>query len=288
MNVCGKCGGMFESLLLEHYCEVCLMEIQAETQAEHNRELQREKMRHEENMATRQAFEAFRDRLLELRMEYLDDPDQAAKKARVLLGSGQCDTILALGGGFREALLAEVARDDWMYEAFVDAQPEEVRIMAVREQIRPVLHWLQSEGQPGSFVAFECPDHDAWIQMQLCDGGDVEFDFPFLIRSAPGQAGPVNYERVDELPEIADAEETMPFDNRQIAAVQAVLQPLGLASNIRRVESRNSDGEPVGAIESLAFRVPVNATEMFEQLIPALFEAVHGVENLGHLEIQTG
>ena len=59
------------------------MEIQAETQAEYNRELQREKMRHEESMAARQAFEAFRDRLLELRMEYLDDPDRSAKKARV-------------------------------------------------------------------------------------------------------------------------------------------------------------------------------------------------------------
>jgi hypothetical protein len=288
MNVCGRCGGMFESLVLEQYCEVCLLEIQAETQAEHNRELQREKMQHEQNMAGRQAFDAFLDRLLDLRMEHVDDPEQAAKKARVLLGSGQCDTILALGGGLRGALLSEIARDDWMYEAFTHAQPGEVRIMAVREQIRPVLHWLQSEGQPGSFVVFECRDHEAWIQMQLCEGGEVEFDFPFLIRSAPGQAGPMNYERVDELPDIADAEETRPFDNRQIASAQAVLQTLGLASNIRGVESRNPDGEPVGTIESLAFRVPVTATEMFERLIPALFEAVHGVENLGHLEIQTG
>ena len=288
MNVCGRCGGMFESGVPEHYCQVCLLEIQAETQAEHNRELQREKMRHEENVAARQAFDAFRERLLDLRMEHVDDPDQAAKKARVLLGSGQCNSILALGGGFRGELLAEVARDDWMYEAFVDAQPEEVRIMAVREQIRPVLHWLQSEGVPGSHVIFECRDHEAWIQMQLRDRGEVEFDFPFSILSAPGQAGAMNYERVSELPEIADAEETRPFDNRQIASAQAVLQTLGLASNIRRVESRNSDGEPVGAIESLAFRVPVAATEMFEQLIPALFEVVHGVKNLGHLEIQTG
>ena len=279
---------MFETVVPEHYCKICLMEMQAETQAEHNEELQRQQNQHEEIMAARQAFDAFRDRLLDLRMEHLDDPDQAAKKARVLLGSGQCNSILPLGGGFRGELLAEVARDDWMYEAFVDAQPEEVQIMAVREQIHPVLHWLQSEGQPGSFVVFECRDHDAWIQMQLCDGGDVEFDFPFLIRSAPGQAGPMNYERVDELSDIADAEETRPFDNRQITSAQAVLQTLGLASNIRKVESRNSDGEPVGAIESLAFRVPVAATEMFEQLIPALFEAVHGVKNLGHLEIQTG
>ncbi|MGB0582442.1 MAG: hypothetical protein ACPGVU_22345, partial [Limisphaerales bacterium] len=247
-----------------------------------------EKMQHEEIMAARQAFDGFRDRLLDLRMEHLDDPDQAVKKARVLLGSGQCNTILALGGGFRDALLAEIARDDWMYEAFVDAQPDEVRSMAVREQIRPVLHWLQSEGEPGSHVVFECRDHEAWIQMQLRDGGEVEFDFPFSIRSAPGQAGPMDYERVSELPEIADAEETRPFDNRQVAAVRAVLQTLGLAPNILRMLSRNPDGEPVGAIESLTFRVPVTATEMFEQLIPALFQAVHGVENLGHLEIQTG
>ena len=279
---------MFESLVLEQYCEVCLLEIQAETQAEHNRELQREQMHHEESMAARQAFDAFRDRLLELRMEHLDDPDRSAKKARVLLGSGQCNSILAMGGGFRDALLAEVARDDWMYEAFVDAQPEEVRIMAVREQIRPVLHWLQSEGVPGSHVIFECRDHEAWIQMQLRDGGEVEFDFPFSIRTAPGQAGPMDYERVDELPEIADAEETRPFDDRQTAAVRAVLKPLGLTPCLLRVLSRNPGGKPVGAIESLAFRVPVAATEMFEQLIPALFEAVHGVKNLGHLEIQTG
>ena len=170
---------MFESLLLEHYCEVCLMEIQAETQAEHNRELQREKMRHEENMATRQAFEAFRDRLLELRMEYLDDPDQAAKKARVLLGSGQCDTILALGGGFREALLAEVARDDWMYEAFVDAQPEEVRIMAVGNRFVRFFIGFSRKVNPGHLSPSSAPITTLGFRCSCATEATWSLIFPF-------------------------------------------------------------------------------------------------------------
>lgn len=69
MNVCGRCGGMFEAIVLESYCKVCLMEMQAETEAAHNEELQLQQMQHEELMAARQAFDAFRDRLLDLRVE---------------------------------------------------------------------------------------------------------------------------------------------------------------------------------------------------------------------------
>ncbi len=288
MNVCGRCGGMFESLALEHYCKVCLMEMQAETEAEHNEELQRQRMRHEELMAARQAFDAFHDRLLDLRMEHIDEPGKAAKKARVLLASGQCNAILALGGGFRDALLAEVSQDEWMLEAFADAQPKAAQEAPVRQQIRSVLQWLQSEGEPGSFVVFEIHNHPGYVQMAMTDDKDMEFDFPVTILQLPTATGDSRFERVAELPDIPGAKEEKMLDDGQLKRLLAVLPAHGLSPHMLRLASENSNGVVVGAMESLTFRVPVTATEVFERLIPALFAAVHGIENISNLKIETG
>jgi hypothetical protein len=279
---------MFEAIVLEFYCKVCLMEMQAETQAEHNEELLRQQMQHEEIMAARQAFDAFRDRLLDVRMEHIDDPDKAAKKARVMFASGQCSAVLALGGGFRDALLVEVSQDEWMLEAFASAQPREAQEAPVRQQIRSALQWLQSEDEPGFFVIFEIPNHPGYVQMVMTGEKDMEFDFPVTIRQLPTVTGDSPYERVSELPDIPGAKQESLLDDGQLKRLLAVLPKHGLSPHMLRLACKDADGVVVGAMESLVFRVPVTAADMFERLIPALFAAVHGIESIVSLKIETG
>ena len=121
--ICSNCGGGFESLVLEPYCEVCLMEMRADMEGAHQQELLQQKVQHDEEMAARQAFDALRERMLDLRMQYIDDPDKAVKKAGVLMTSGTFKSYLDQGGDVRDALLVEISQDAWSVEAFVKAQP---------------------------------------------------------------------------------------------------------------------------------------------------------------------
>jgi hypothetical protein len=279
---------MFEAFVLEYYCQVCLIEIQAETHAEYKQTLQRQQMQYEELTAARRALDEFRDRILDMRMGYLDEPGNAAKKARVLFASGQCSAILALGGDFRDALLAEVSKDEWMLKAFASAQPQEAQEAPVRQQIRSTLQWLQSEGKPGTFVIFEVKNHSDYVQMAMTDGQQMEFDFPAIICQLPNVAGGSRYERVSELPDIPGAKYEKLLDDEKLKRLLAVLPKLGLSPQMLRLASKGADGVAVGAMESVTFRVPVNATATFELLIPTLFKAVHGIENLHSLTIETG
>ncbi|MDP6112712.1 MAG: ankyrin repeat domain-containing protein [Planctomycetota bacterium] len=112
-------------MLIEQFCKVCLMEMQAETEAEHQRELLQEKTAMEQQARAEDAVSAFRERLLDLRLEYVDDPDKTAKKAGVILTTGNFTSLLNQGGEARDTLLVEISQDAWLVEAFVKSQPED-------------------------------------------------------------------------------------------------------------------------------------------------------------------
>ena len=288
MNVCARCGGMFQADVLESYCKVCLVELQSEIQAEHNESLLRERIQQEKIMAMRKAYDAFRNRLLDLQLEYLDDPAKAANKARVILSSGQCEAILSYGGEFRDALLAEISQDQWMLEAFRATRSREVQEEFVRQQIRSVIHWLQAKGEPGIFVVFEICKHPVYVQMVMTDERSMEFDFPVTIRQLPSATGNLMYERVSDLPNILGAKEDNLFDDEQLKCLLNILQNYNLSPNILRLASKDENGAFIGAMESLSFCIPVTETDIFEQLIPAVFSDVHGIDNCITLKIETG
>jgi hypothetical protein len=158
----------------------------------------------------------------------------------------------------------------------------------VKEQIRLALEWVILDEEPGSFILFESRGHEGWIQMLLADEKHVEFDFPLTIRLAPGQPQPLYYEPVSALPDIPDAEEQNPFTEEQVTRLQAVLKTYHLSPYIVREASKNTNGAIVGAIESLTFRVPISSADKIENLLPELFAAVHGIEAITTLDIQTG
>ena len=70
--ICSRCGGAFEALLIEQFCKVCLMEMQAETEAEHQRELLQEKTAMEQQARAEDAVSAFRAFVERSNSEFFD------------------------------------------------------------------------------------------------------------------------------------------------------------------------------------------------------------------------
>jgi hypothetical protein len=99
------------------------MEMQAAMQAAHLQNLHQEKIQYDDQVAAHRAFEALQHRLLDLRMEYVDEPDKAAKKAEILMSSGSFRSFLDERGDVRDTLLVEISQDGWTVDAFAKAQP---------------------------------------------------------------------------------------------------------------------------------------------------------------------
>jgi hypothetical protein len=125
--------------------------------------------------------------------------------------------------------------------------------------------------------------------MLLVNDRELEFDFPIRVRRPEGQSGPLFYEPVDTLPELTSAEEQKPFSDEQVVKLRTVLKGYDVTPYSLKMVTKNTNGVVVGATESVTFRIPVAAaTEQLQRLLPDLFSAVHGVDAITSLDLQTG